>query len=83
MSFFLGMIAKVTQTLNFSIIPETSNITFKPPSAILLLNLHVNFLCVQSAGSKFTHEKDFVVNLLVNLPGDLQRKLHLGAYVPN
>ena len=30
MSFVLGMIAKVTQTLNFSIIPETSNIISTP-----------------------------------------------------
>ncbi len=29
MSFVLGMIAKVTQTLNFSIIPETSNVKIR------------------------------------------------------
>ena len=45
-------------------------------------NLHVNgYLRVNSC--KFTGKNDFVVNLLVNSPGDLLRKLNLEAFIQN
>ncbi len=44
MSFIFGMIAKVTWTLNFSIIPETSNITIHLLIHIRLLFTHMTII---------------------------------------